>query len=180
MKRLVTACTLCCAICGLSLSTPIVLAQESNDDNRSRARIGTFDSRLVATAYVRSEKFGERLKKMHAELKKAKEAGNEKRVKQLEDEGPALQSLVHKQGFSTWPIHDILKNIKDEIPKIAKEAKVDIIVSKWELVFQDDGVQPIDVTDQMVALFKPDQATRNVLESLRKQDPVPLDELKTH
>ena len=167
---------LACLI-SVSFLAPTAIAQ---DTDRSKARIGTFDSRLVATAYVRSDKFGERLKAMQAELKKAKDAGNEKRVKQLEDEGPALQAIIHKQGFSTWPVHDILKTIHDELPKIAKEAKVDIIVSKWELVFQDDTIQPVDVTDHLVTLFKPDEATRGVLESLRKQDPVPLDRLKAN
>ncbi len=173
MKRLLTSCCLACLISGIGADSP-VFAEEAN------VRVGTYDSRLVATAYVRSDTFRKRLEKMHADLKRAKEAGDEKRVKQLEAEGPALQTLIHKQGFSTWPVHDILAKIEKEMPKIADEAKVDLIVSKWDVVFRRDGVKVTDVTDLIVAQFNPDQETQKVLESLRKKDPVPLDQLSNH
>lgn len=141
-------------------------------------RVGTYDSRLVATAYVRSDAFKQRLDELRAELERAKATGDQERVAQLEAEGPAMQAMIHKQGFGTSPIHDILQTIEDEIPSIAREAQVDLIVSKWELVYQRPWVELTDVTDLMVAPFDPTEDTRKVLESLRGQDPVPLDDLK--
>ena len=158
-----------------------ISAQETETKpERSEVRVGTFDSRLVATAYVRSPLFRQRLAKMQAGLKDAKASGDEKRVKQLEAEGPALQDLIHKQGFSTWPVHDILETIKEELPEIAKQAKIDVLVSKWDVAFQRKDVELIDVTDLLVEPFSPTEETRKILASLRKQDPVPLDQLETH
>jgi hypothetical protein len=90
-----------------------------------------------------------------------------------------LQDLIHKQGFSTWPVHDILQNIKGEIPDIAAKAHVDMIVSKWDVVFQRDGDETVDVTDLMVAPFTPNEETRKILDSLRRTDPIPTERLKT-
>lgn len=172
MRILATALSICCVISGLASYTEVA-AEETKTE--SKVRVGTFDSRLVATAYVRSESFQQRIAKMHADLKEAKASGDEKRVKQLEAEGPALQDLIHKQGFSTWPVHNILQTIEDKLPEIAKQAGVDVIVSKWDVVYQRQGVEPVDVTDLLVARFSPTEETRSILEGLRKKDPVPLD-----
>jgi hypothetical protein len=180
MRLFAKVLTVCCVLLGLSSYTSISAQEPKNKTDRSKVRVGTFDSRLVATAYVRSESFQRRLARMHADLKDAKASGDEKRVKQLEAEGPALQDLIHKQGFSTWPVHDILQTIKEQMPGIAEQARVDMLVSKWDVVFQRKDVEMIDVTDLMVEPFSPTEETRKVLASLRKQDPVPLAELKKH
>jgi hypothetical protein len=117
---------------------------------------------------------------MMAEFEKAKAAGNEKRVKELEAEGPAQQELMHKQSFSTWPVDNVLKTIKDEIPDIAEQAGVDVVVSKWDIVHQRAGIELIDVTDLMVKLFNPDDVTMKVIEDLQKHAPVPLETLEKH
>ncbi len=180
MKPLLAIVGVSCVIAGLGFRTPARADDEKTKAAKTEIRVGAFDSRLVAIAYVRSEAFKKRLAKLRAELGEAKAAGDKKRIKQLEALGPALQELVHKQGFSTWPVHDILKTIKEELPGIAKQADVDIIVSKWDVAFRRDGAAVIDVTDLMVKPFSPDEATRKVLESVRKKAPVPLDQLKKH
>lgn len=178
MKRSTTACLGCCLVLFQWTVSPVCGQDPVIAPARSQLRVGTFDSRLVATAYVRSEAFHKRLVKLQSEIDAAKARGAEKRVKELEARGPALQHLVHKQAFSTWPVHDILQTIKPQLPQIAKQAGVDLIVSKWDVAYQRPGVETVDVTDFMVALFQPDDATRKVLESLRKQDPVPLERLQ--
>jgi hypothetical protein len=117
---------------------------------------------------------------LKAEYEKAKTAGDEKRVKELEVIGPAQQELVHKQGFSTWPVDNILEKIKEKIPEIAEQADVDVIVCKWDIVFQRSGVEFIDVTDLMVKPFNPDEKTQKIIKDIQKQDPVPLEEIKKH
>ena len=117
---------------------------------------------------------------MQAELKEAKATGAEKLVKQLEAEGPALQDLIHKQAFSTWPVHDILKTIKAKIPDIAEKADVDVVVSKWDVVFQRSGAETVDVTNLLVAPFAPSEETREILDSLRITDPIPVEKLKKY
>jgi hypothetical protein len=140
--------------------------------------VGTFDSRAIAIAYYRTEataSYFEGLKTEHAE---AEASGDKERVKELEAEGEASQKLIHKQGFGTWPVDNILETIKGKIPEIAKQADVDLIISKWNIVYQRSGVEFIDVTDVMVKLFNPDEQILEIIEQLKKQDPVPLEELE--
>lgn len=84
MRPFAKVFTVCCVLSGLSSYTGISAQETETKPDRSKVRIGTFDSRLVATAYVRSQSFQRRLAKMQADLKGAKAAGDEKRVKQLE------------------------------------------------------------------------------------------------
>ena len=120
------------------------------------------------------------MNELRTEYEKAKAAGDEKRVKELEAEGPAQQELMHKQGFSTWPVDNILEKINGKIPEIAKQANVAVIVSKWDIVYQRSGVEFVDVTDLMVKPFDPDEDTLTGVKEIQMQDPVPLEELKNH
>jgi hypothetical protein len=131
-------------------------------------------------AYYRSEAFNHQMNEMRTEYEKAQAAGDEKRVKELEAEGPAQQELMHKQGFSTWPVDNILEMIKEKIPEIAKQANVDIIVSKWTIVYQRPGIEFTNVTDLMVKPFNPDEKTLETIKEIQKQDPVSLEELENH
>lgn len=167
-------------ISGLAMYSTVGAQQAKEQASISKLRVGTFDSRAVAIAYARSEKFVNYVQGLKAEHAKAKKEGNEKRVKELEAEGPALQELLHKQGFSTWPVDDILAQIKDRIPEIAKKAEVDVIVSKWNIVYQQPGIEFIDVTDLMVIPFNPDEETLKLLKSLHEVEPVSLEELSEH
>jgi hypothetical protein len=169
-----------CTIVGLTTWTMAMDVQLAPKSEKSELRVGTFDSRAVAIAYARSETFNRNIKELKAEHGKAKAAGDEKRVKELEAKGKSQQELLHKQGFSTWPVDNILDQIKGEIPEIAKQADVDVIVSKWDIVYQRSGVEFIDVTDLMVKQFNPDEETLKVLNELQKHAPVPLEELKEH
>ena len=148
--------------------------------SKSILRVGTFDSRALAMAYYRTAEFVQYMQELRAEHEKAKAAGDEKRVKELEVKGSAQQELIHKQGFSTWPVDNILEKIKGKIPEIAKQADVNVIVCKWDIVYQQNGVEFIDVTDLMVNPFNPDEATLKIIKDIQKLDPVPLEELKNH
>lgn len=165
-------------LAGLAGYTTVGAQQSEENTSGSKVRIGTFDSRALAVAYARSEAFGHYMKGLRAEYEKAKAEGDEKRVKELEAEGPALQELLHKQGFSTWPVDNILEQIKGRIPEIAKQADVEVIVSKWDIVYQRSGLEFVDITDLMVKPFDPNEETLKILKELQNQDPVPLEELK--
>jgi hypothetical protein len=167
-------------LAGLAMHTTVG-AQESQDKTSgSKVRVGTFDSRAVAMAYYRSEAFIRQMKDLRADYEKAKAAEDEERIKELEVEGPAQQELMHKQGFGTWPVDNILEKIKGKIPEIARQADVDVIVSKWNIVYQGSGVELVDVTDLMVQPFDPDEETLKIVKDIQTMDPVPLEELKDH
>ena len=115
------------------------------------------------------------LKAKHSE---AEASGDTERVKELEDIGKSSQELAHKQAFSTWPVDNILETIEGKIPEIAKQANVDLIVSKWNIVYQQSGIEFIDVTDNIVKLFNPNEQMLQMLEQMKQQPPIPLEELE--
>jgi hypothetical protein len=169
---------LTCVIAAPLVFTTVRGGQPEGQTSGSQVRIGVFDSRAVAVAYNRSEAFISWLTGIAAETEKAKAAGDENRIKELELEVQAHQELAHKQVFSTWPVNEILEQIAEKIPVIATQAGVDVIVSKWQITYKNPGVEFVDVTDLMVEPFRPDDDARKVINDIQAMDPVPLEELK--
>jgi hypothetical protein len=85
---------------------------------------------------------------------------------------------MHEQVFSTGRVDDILKKIEDRLPEIAKEAGVDLIVSKWDLAYRAPGAEVVDVTEALIKLYQPDEKTRKILADMARKPPIPLEELK--
>jgi len=136
---------------------------------KKSAVVGTFDSRVIAVAYYNTEahkSYVEGLKSEHAE---AEASGDKERAQELETIGEASQELANKQAFSTWPVDNILEIIEGKIPEIAKQADVDLIVSKWNIVYQRSGVEFIDVNDVIVKLFNPEEQMMQMLEQIKQQ-----------
>ncbi len=142
--------------------------------------VGTFDSRAVAVAWTRSKGFAAVLDGLRAEQERARAAGDQERVASLDARGAALQKELHRQAFSTAPVDGIVARVADALPGIAREAGVDVIVSRWALAWRSDGARFVDVTDRLVAAFEPDAATREAIRQLLAQDPVPLERLAEH
>ncbi len=137
-------------------------------------RIGTFDSRAVALAYYRSPEVMKELTGMRGELQKAKEAGDQKKVEDLQARGPAMQMLMHQQVFSNGSIGNITPAMANRLPDVAKAAGVVAIVSCWELPQTASNVELVDVTPQVVALFAPDAQTMKIIEAMKGQKPIQL------
>ena len=78
--------------------------------------------------------------------------------------GQAGQTKLHMQGFSTASVSEYLEHIKDKIPAIAKQAGVDVIVSKWDLAYQSPDAEFVDVTDLMVKPFNPSEKVLKMVE----------------
>jgi hypothetical protein len=161
-------------IAALLLVAGVAFGQAQNNS----VIVGTFDSRVIAVAYYNSEahkKYVEGLLTEHAE---AEASGDVERARELDTMGEASQELAHKQAFSTWPVDNILETIEGKIPEIAEKTNVDLIISKWNIVYQRSGVEFIDVTDVMVELFDLDEQFLKGLEQLKNQPPIPLEELE--
>jgi anti-sigma factor ChrR (cupin superfamily) len=147
----------------------------------ANVRVGTYDSRAIAVASVDSERCSKQtewLKNLKAEQDKAKAEGNQKRVAELEAEGQAHLKLRHKQGFSTAPVDDILANIKDKMPDIAKAANVSAIVSKWdkETLAKYKSAELVDVTMALVDALHPNERQRKWAVEIQKHPPITLEE----
>ena len=139
----------------------------------TKTRIGTYDSRAIAIAYAPS-KFNPVAENMKA-YEKAKAAGDEKRMEELEQWGKKHQRQLHRQGFAIVPVTDLLDHVEDKLPEVAQAAGVVAIVRACD--FQSDQVELVDVTDRLVELFDPSEKTLENARSIRTKPPVDLDDL---
>mgnify|MGYP001584431107 FL=1 len=148
------------------------------DSNKAAVVVGTFDSRAVAVAYAHSDHWKQKVQQMKKALDEAKAAGDTKKAEEIEQWGPAQQRKFHMQGFGTADVSDMLEYIKNDIPKIAKEAGVDIIVSKWDIAYQNNSAKTVDITEKIAAPFKPDEKTLVMIRDLMTKAPVPNETLE--
>ena len=171
-NRVSMAVILCAAALSFAL-TGVAISQPKPQP----LRIGTFDSRAIALTFWHSEEGMKQTNGIREKYEKAKAAKDEKRMKQLEIEGPGLQVRMHQQVFSTGSVTDIIEKITTRLPAIAKEAGVSLVVSRWHVAYEDPSVEYVDVTPQLVKLFNPSDETLKAIEDLRKKEPVPLEKL---
>jgi len=146
-----------------------------------KLRVGVFDSRAVALAYGQTPEepgYAPHFKRLMEDFKKAKAAGDAEKVKRLETQGRQEQDQLHQQVFSTGSVANILEKIKGQLPGIAKEAGVDLIVSKWDIVHQNPDCQTVDITQAMVKPFHPSEKMLRGIQDLVKAPPMPLEEAK--
>jgi hypothetical protein len=145
--------------------------------------VGIYDSRAVAIAFIRSEQMSKYLQKQMADFgtlrQRAVDQGDHGLVKSLDELGPAMQRKFHEQGFSGASIDDILATIESRLPAIAKEAGVDLILSRWEIDYRTSNAQALDITEQIAAEFQPNEATLKTMREIMKTEIVPASQLKS-
>ena len=180
MNLLKTTLMAAALVGSLATYTAALADGPGREAEKAELRVGTFDSRAVAVAFIRSGMFEQEFKQMMEEHKKAKAAGDDETVKKLEAQGKAGQERAHRQGFGTAPVDEILQRIKDKLPGIAKKSSVDVIVSKWAVTYSTPGARFVDVTDLIVEPFEPDEKTKRVIRELCDTPPVPLEEIEKH
>jgi hypothetical protein len=135
-----------------------------------KVRVGTYDSRAIAVAYAASEFNPVAAKK--AEMDKAKAAGDTKKVAELQTWGKDHQRMLHFQGFSKVPVDDLLEPVKAQVAKLAADQGLAAIAD--DFTFTGAQVEVVDVTDQIVELYKPNDKARANAKMIRGQKPVAL------
>ena len=70
-----TCVVIIASLAGLAVYTTVGAGQSEEKATGAKLRVGTFDSRAVAIAHVRSEAFDRHLKAFRSEYEKAKAAG---------------------------------------------------------------------------------------------------------
>ena len=145
-------------------------AAPSATERSPRVRIGVYESRAVAVAYARSH-FNPVQQKM-AEHAAAKQAGDEKKVKELEEWGQQHQRALHFQGFCRVPVTDLLEHVKPGLHKILADQRLVAISMSCDVTSAD--VELVDVTDQIVDLYEPSAQTRETISQIRKVEPASL------
>ncbi len=169
-QRLVV-CVSAVVLCILTGATATAQSQTN------QLRIGVYDSRAVAIAYANSAEFQQSLKSVRTEYNKARDEKNDQQMKAIEARMKLSQRRAHEQGFSTGSVAGILAIIKDSLPAVAKQAGVQMIVSKWELNYQTPAVEVVDVTDDLVALFHPSEKVSGWVKGLKQRAPIPIEQI---
>lgn len=140
------------------------------------AKVGVYDSRLVAYAHFFQPARQTQLKQLLAEAKKAKAAGDTAHFKEVEKQIVEDQRRLHLQVFSTAPIPETMAQLQHRLPEIKREAGVARLVSKWDVdalrdVAADDR---IDVTDLLLRDCVLNDQQRQTMRELAGREPLPL------
>lgn len=158
--------------------TLAALTSTARAQSHAAERIGIYDSRAVAVAYAGSTSQQAKMNDLVRQQKKAKAAGDKKEVTRLEAEGRAWQAALHRQGFGTAPVDDLLTNISNALPTIQAEAKVTQLISKWNEpeLKKHAGAEKIDVTMKLVDAFHPSERQRRHAIEIQTKKPAKLKE----
>jgi polyhydroxyalkanoate synthesis regulator phasin len=143
-------------------------------------RIGTYDSRLVAYAHFSSEAHQRKISDLVAAAKAARAAGETNRFQEVEAALKREQETIHLQSFSTAPVDEVLATMSERVAQIRKETGVTVLVSMWDerTLKEHPGVERIDVTDLLLRDFKLTEKQKKVIDDMRKQRPLPLEQAK--
>ena len=161
------------SICILLLASCLNFPQQED----IKLRVGTFDSRCIALAYGRSDEFMKLRDSIETVYSKAKADTNKQIIEEIEQFKKTMQVLLHQQVFSNSSIINLLAKLKEKFPTIADDNDVQMIMSKWEIMFTDESIELVDITDQLVDCFNPNEETRKILENVKSTDPVLIEEI---
>ena len=117
--------------------------------------VGTFDSRAVKIAYDHAVLAG-RVPDVEADDPNAT-------PEQIKQRTIDRRKREFRQGFGTGDVSEYLDLIRDEIPKIAQKAGVDVIVSKWAIEYHDPNVILVDVTEALIQPFEPTEEDLEII-----------------
>ena len=143
-------------------------------------RIGVYDSRAIAIAWAGTEPFREELGDLRQRHGAAREAGDTELADKLAAEGQAMQAKLHRQGFSTAPVDDILAHFEAEIAAVLKATGVTVIVSKWDTegLAGHPEAEQVDVTMELAQAMGTNEQQLGYIRQIGDQKPIPLEELE--
>jgi hypothetical protein len=139
-----------------------------------KTRIGVFDSRAIAIAHANSSEGAAVVAELRADMEKAKAAKNDTQIREINEKGKSYQVLGHLRAFSVGSVAEILERHKSEIDQIAKKAGVAAIVSKFEMPYVGDGIETVDVTQEMAGMFKMSEQAKKWVADIPNHAPMPM------
>lgn len=137
-------------------------------------RVGTYDSRAVALAWLRSGA-DTAVQDAMEEHRKAKEEKDEPRARAVEQRMEWLQNLRHMQVFGNAPIPDVVERMRDTIAEEAKKAKVQLVVRDIDIAWRAEGTTLVDLTEALVDRCHPSAETRKMAREMKDHPPIPLE-----
>jgi hypothetical protein len=157
-----------------------IFAQAPVPGNKSKIRIGTYDSRTVIFAWSRSggdNSLMATMKRFQMQSDSAGKAHDSVRIKELSLHAISFQHLLHQSVFSSGSAMFVMEGMKDKLALLAKEENVLIILSKWEIPWNDPSVEILDLTGKVAALFEPKEDIGKMAAEISKQAPLPLQDM---
>jgi hypothetical protein len=145
--------------------------------NKSVYKIGVYDSRILVLAYSRSQFFADYQKKFKMQSDSANNAKDSAKIKELSVQAMSYQHLMHQMVFGSGSAKGIMNLVESKLPEVAKNAGVVMIVSKFEVNFNDPSVEIVDLTDAIIPLFNPLENIDKMKDEFKKIEPVALDQL---
>lgn len=115
-------------------------------------RLGIYNSRALAMAWVRSDAFREERQREEAEA------------------GEMLQRKLNFQGFGRYPVDQYIQHVQDQLPDLMEQRELLAIV--WMCHSRRDTVVLVDVTEDLVRLFGIEEAqVQQIMESAQSFEP---------
>jgi hypothetical protein len=162
-------------LCFVITTAIITLISPDASRCQSKFKVGTYDSRAVATAYFQSPyniKVMKIFNDLHSQMQKAQEEHDSIKISKLNFEAPTRQAMLHEKGFGTGSVRYELLEIKDKIDSLAKAEKLDLILSKWELNYSSSNCEVVDISEKIGLLFNPNERFRNIIKEILKSEPI--------
>ncbi len=138
----------------------------------ARIRVGTFDSRLVALAYYNSKDYDKFISDFNRQYKVAESKKDSVTIKKMLVRGPVLQRMMNDRIFGKGSINLILDNYKDKLDAIGKANNVIMVVSKWEVGYKTPGLEFVDLTWKIMAIWNPSEQVIKWAKNGEKELPI--------
>jgi hypothetical protein len=171
-KQLLTVLLASATLLGLTAATAELSSTPKTPS--AKVRIGVYDSRAVAVAYCDTPMHEAEISTLDAALKEATATGIPEKIRDCDTAVWDARKRLHRQGFSTVPVDDILGKITNEVAGIKEQAPVVGLVSKWDKagLAKYKNAERVDVTAQLVEAFHPDARKMKIVEELKKHKPL--------
>jgi hypothetical protein len=113
--------------------------------------VGTYHREDLLVAYYASDKFHRQLEVLQQQRDAALAAGDKAGAQALERRGEALQDTAHRQLAGTEPLHNIMADLKDALPRVEQELGVSRLVEDTEEL--PAGTRVVDATRALTKLL---------------------------
>jgi hypothetical protein len=162
-------------VCGILIAGQTKPPDATSQNPGDKPRVGVYDSRAVAVAYCGTDRHEAEIRRLDEALAKAKRSGDAAQIKKADRAVWEARKRMHRQGFSTHPVDDILKLIPEDVKRIEKEAKVTGLVSKWDAkkLAEHKKAEKVDVTGRLIDALKPGERQRRMAKDIMKVKPIP-------
>lgn len=131
----------------------LCVSQTLAAEKSNRPRIGVFKRTDLLIAFYKSVAWDQHLKDLMKQRDQAREKGDKKKVKQIEQQGAKSQQLAHQQLAGQAPLSNIFAQIEKKLPEVCEESGVCAIVEKP--IYSKKHVELVDITERLVKLLPP-------------------------